>query len=170
MGRSNNDSTMKRLFLISLLFPLAFFLVVSGCSKSSSNMNNNSGDTTESKVTLMTKAVWKYDTSGINTTMGTTVQIADTSIKPCEKEYTYQFNPDSTGIMTTGALTCSPTDPQTTPFSWSFNTSQTILQANINPILSGGVNIISLTDSSLVVYKDSTLFGVSFRYIVALKH
>ena len=118
----------------------------------------------------MTKAVWKYDTSGINTTMGTTVQIADTTITPCEKEYTYQFNADSTGVMNEGALKCSPTDPQTTPFTWSFNTPKTDLQASINPILAGGVNIISLTDSSLVLYKDSTLFGVSFRYIISLKH
>jgi hypothetical protein len=170
-GRSNNDSTMKKLFLISLLFPIAFFLVVSGCSKSnSSNNNRDSSDTVESKMTMMTKEIWKYDTSGINTDMSANVEIADTTVTPCVKEYTYQFNPDSTGVLTEGATKCSPTDPQTTPFTWSFNTSQTALQASFNPVLAGGVNILSLTDSSLVVYKDSAYLGIPFRYIISLKH
>ncbi|MDR3716299.1 MAG: hypothetical protein P4L51_26135 [Puia sp.] len=158
---------MKKLFLVSLLFPIAFFLVVSGCSKSSNN-GNNSGS--ESRMTLITRSAWKYDTSGIDNNMDGIVDIGDTTIPACEKDNTYQFNADSTGLMNEGATKCNVNDPQTAAFTWSFNTAQTMLQSNFNPILVNGVNIFKLTDSTLVVYKDSTVFGISFRYLLSLKH
>jgi hypothetical protein len=144
---------------------LLFLTVWSACSKSSSGSSGPSANTV-----LITQATWKYDTSGIDLNKDGIVDIGDTTVPVCEKEYTYLFNKDSTGILTEGATKCNPSDPQTENFTWSFTNNQSGLTASINPLLSGGVNIFSLTQTSLILYKDTILLGSSFRYVISLKH
>jgi hypothetical protein len=142
------------LFLLSLT-------IWAACNKSSSS---------PSRATLITQSVWRYDTSGIDLNKDGIVDIGDTTVTVCEKQYTYLFNKDSTGVLTAGAVKCDPSDPQTTNFTWSLTNNQTVLTASVNPLLSGGVNILSLDQNKFVVYKDTTLLGTSFRYLISLKH
>lgn len=154
----------KRVYPVTGLIVLFSLIVWSACKKSS-----GSGGPSANMV-LMTQATWKYDTSGIDLNKDGIVDIGDTTVPLCEKEYTYLFNKDSTGILTEGATKCNASDPQTESFTWSFTNNQTGLTASVNPLLSGGVNIFSLTQTSLILYKDTTLLGSSFRYVISLKH
>jgi hypothetical protein len=140
------------------------------CSKSSSSDTNN---TNNEKVTLITQTAWKYDTSGIDINKDGIIgtgDFGDGSVEACTKDNTYLFKKDSTGTMDEGALKCSSSDPQTLPFTWSFTNNQTALTATFSPILSGGVNIVSLTDTKFVVYKDTSYLGANVRYLISLKH
>jgi hypothetical protein len=158
---------MKNKVWIPSCFAALFFLSLgwAACSKSKST----AGNTANTPMALVTQATWKYDTSGIDLNNDGIVDVADTTVTPCEKMYTYTFNLDSTGLLNE-AFPCNTGNPQTVPFTWSLTNNQTVLTASINPILAGGVNIFRLTSTSLVVYKDSTFSGLSFRYLISLKH
>jgi hypothetical protein len=153
----------KQAFALTGLVVLLSLTIWSGCHKSSSSPSNTNMD-------LITLAAWKYDTSGIDLNKDGVVSIGDTTVPLCEKEYTYLFNKDSTGILTEGTTKCNPSDPQTMNFTWSFTNNQTGLIASFSPLLSGGLNIFTLNTTSLILYKDTSLLGSSFRYIISLKH
>jgi len=61
-------------------------------------------------------------------------------------------------------------EAQTAPFTWSLSSDNKTLKASFNPILQEGVTIQTLDSLHLTVYRDSTLLGVTYRYIVQLKH
>lgn len=137
------------------------------CKKSHSSPT----DTTPPRVTLITQASWKFDSSGVDGNKDGIIDVVDTTLQPCLKDNTYQFNKDSTGIADNGPTKCNPSDPQTTPFTWSFSgTNQSVIKSNADPILAGGVNIFSMTSTKMVLYKDTTVFGLSIWYIISLKH
>ena len=99
------------------------------------------------------------------------IDVVDTTIKSCFKDNTYTFKSDSTGIADNGPTKCNPTDPQTTPFTWSFGgTNQSTIKSDADPLLASGLNIFSLTSTKIVLYKDTTVFGASIWYVVDLKH
>ena len=101
----------KLLWIVPTLITLT--VAWAACSKNSSSSSN-------SRVALMTQAIWKYDTSGIDLNKDGTIDIADT-LPACFKDNTYQFNKDSTGILNEGATICYPGDPQTRAFTWSIS-------------------------------------------------
>jgi len=156
----------QRILIAPLAATLAFLLVCwTACSKSSSSSDNSN------RVTLVTKAAWKYDTAGIDLDRNGTIEIGDTTLQACYKDNTYLFNKDSTGVADEGATKCSSTDPQTTAFTWSFSgTNQSKITSTADPLLAQGVNIYSLTDTKFVLYKDTTVLGVNIWYIISLKH
>jgi hypothetical protein len=133
--------------------------------------NTSSSDNSSSRVTLITQASWKYDTAGADLNRDGIIDIGDTTILPCFKDNTYLFNKDSTGIADNGALKCSPTDPQTFPFTWSFTSAgDSVLKSDADPLLAGGINIYSITSTKLILYKDTTALGIKLWYLVYLKH
>ena len=144
----------------------ALFLVIlwASCSKSHSSDNSNS------RVTLITQSTWRYDTSGIDLNKDGVVDIGDTLFQPCTKDNVYTFKSDSTGTMDEGLTKCIAASPQMVPFTWSLTNNQTVLTSTVNPLLAGGINIFSLTSSNWILYKDSTVSGISVRYILNLKH
>jgi len=143
---------------------MTFMLIWTACSKS--NSNNSS-----SNMTLMTQAVWKYDTSGFDLTGDGKIDYPDTIAQPCFKDNTYQFKKDSTVIVDEGATKCNSSDPQTATFAWSMTSSNPpILKSDANAILANGVTVTVLNSTQLQVYKDTTILGISVRYIIALKH
>ncbi|MBN9382801.1 MAG: lipocalin family protein [Chitinophagaceae bacterium] len=154
---------MQKHLWIPCLAVLVLSLVWASCSKNSSGNNNN-------YVTLLTKGTWKFDTSGIDLDKNGTVDQPDPILEPCFKDNTFVFNKDSTVVMDEGADKCS-TNPQTGTYSWSItNGNPAILKSDVNPILAQGLKIYTLTDTKLTVYKDTTYMGVSFWYIMSLKH
>ena len=156
---------MKKHLWVPGLIILTFSVAWAACSKSSSNNNNNN-----TMVTLMTKSTWKFDTSGIDLDKNGTVDQEDPILDPCFKDNTFLFNKDSTVVMDEGADKCS-TNPQTATYSWTItNGNPAILKSTVNPILAEGVKVYSLTDTKLVVYKDTSIYNVSFWYVMSLKH
>jgi hypothetical protein len=152
----------KFLWIVTALITLA--AAWAACSKNSSNSNSNS------RVSLMTQAIWKYDTSGIDLNKDGTIDIADT-LQACFKDNTYQFNKDSTGILNEGAIKCNSTDPQTSAFSWTISSGNpAILKSDVAPILAEGLTVLTLSSTKLTVYKDTTIQGIGLWYIFSLKH
>jgi hypothetical protein len=171
---------MKRLIRLSR-YPLAILcvaMIINACSKTSSNKGNGNSTNPDStaqvaaNISLMTLSPWKYDTSGIATNNSDTINIgADTTVVPmCERGDVYTFLKDSTGSLTQGAQMCVPGSPQTEPFTWNFSSNGQTLYASFNPILQEGVTIITLDSTELSVYRDSTVDGITYRYIVTLTH
>ena len=141
-------------------------LIWTACSKSHSGSNNNN-----SNMTLMTQAVWKYDTSGFDLTGDGKIDYPDTVAQPCFKDNTFQFKTDSTVTVDEGATKCNSSDPQTTIYSWTISSSNPpILKSDADPVLVNGVTVQVLNSTQLQVYKDTTILGVSLRYILSLKH
>jgi hypothetical protein len=152
----------KQVLIVPFLFSLAFLAIFMGCGKSSSNP--------AASPSLITQAAWKYDTSGIDLNKDGVIDIGDTTLLPCEKDNTYLFKKDSTGVMDEGATKCNAGDPQSTGFSWALTNNQTVLTLSGNALLAGSLNISSVTATKFILYKDTTFSGVSFRYIFSLKH
>jgi len=139
-------------------------LIWTACSKSKSSNSNNSN------MTLMTQAIWKYDTSGIDLNKDGVVDLTD-NLQACVKDNTYQFKTDSTVIVDEGATKCNSTDPQTATYSWSISSGNpAILKSDATPLLASGLTVLTLTSTKLTVYKDTTVQGVSIWYIFSLKH
>ena len=151
----------KLLWIVPSLITLS--ILWAACSKNSSNNSN-------SRVTLMTQAIWKYDTSGIDLNKDGNIDLADT-LQACFKDNTYQFKTDSTVIVDEGATKCNSTDPQTATYSWKISSGNpAILTSNADPIFVSGLTVQTLTSTRLTVYKDTTIQGISFWYVLSLKH
>ncbi len=143
----------------------AFLTIWAACKK-----NHSAADNT-SRATLITQTSWKYDTAGADIDKDGIVDIGDPTLEPCFKDNIYQFNKDSTGVVDNGPTKCNPTDPQTTPFTWSFsNTGDSVIRSDANPILASGVNIFSMSSTKMVLYKDTSVYGQEIWYVISLKH
>ena len=155
---------MHKLLWIPCLMFLGLSIAWASCGKSNSNTGN-------SNVTLLTKSTWKFDTAGVDLDKNGTIDQEDNSLEPCFKDNTYVFNKDSTVVMDEGATKCNAADPQTSSYTWSIsNSNPAVLKSDVNPILAEGLKIKTLTDTKLVVYKDTSYLGISFWYVLSLKH
>jgi hypothetical protein len=161
---------MKSLIRLSRFIPAVVLVVVIvvSCSK---NSTNGSG-TTVTATTYITAKPWKYDTSGLDTNNdGKIDQGGDTTVVPlCERDDLYTFNKDSTGLVNTGTLHCKVGEAQTTAFTWSLSSDNKTFKASFNSVLQEGVTVLTLDSVHFAVYRDSTFLGVTYRYIVQLKH
>jgi hypothetical protein len=149
------------------LLALASLTIWTACKK-----NSSSSTDTNARTTLITEASWKFDASGADFNKDGIIDIIDsTTILPCEKDNTYTFLKDSTGIADEGATKCNSTDPQTTAFTWSFSgTGQSVIKSDADPLLASGISIFSMTSTKMVLYKDTTVSGIPLWYVVNLKH
>ena len=152
---------MKRLNLVALL-GLSMSLLFSACSKSDSNSNAS-----KTKTQLLTQASWKFS--------GATVNGADVSslISPCQKDNILTFSATGgTGTLDEGATKCNASDPQTTPFTWSFTNNEATLHVSA-VFFTGGSNdftIVSLTDTQLVVSQQINVSGTMQTAVVTFVH
>jgi hypothetical protein len=156
---------MKKLLWIAPCLLVALSIWCS-CSKNSSGSNSNSAN-----VTLMTKSVWKYDTSGFDIDKDGNIDQEDNILEACFKDNTYIFNKDSTVVMDEGATKCDGSAPQTASYSWTITSDNpAVLKSDVDPLLAAGLKVRTLTDTRLTVYKDTSYLGISFWYVLSLKH
>ncbi len=157
---------MKKVLFLSLI-SYSFFLIINGCSKKSSSGG-------QTKTQLITASAWKYDTAGLDLNGDGTIDEAlpDSIIPSCVKDNTLTFNSDSTGTENEGAINCDTTGIQSTSFTWSFNSSQTVINFpdSVFGPFGGTVNITSLTTTQLHLEKAITESGLTFNVAVYLKH
>ncbi len=157
---------MKQLFFLCL-FCFGLFFIINSCSKKSSSPS-------QTKTQLISSSAWKYDTAGLDLNGDGSIDEAlpANTIPSCVTDNTLTFNSDSTGIENEGAIKCDTTAPQTTSFTWSFNTAQTIINFpdSLFGTFGGAVNITSLTTTQLHLEKTITQSGLSFNVAVYFKH
>lgn len=169
---------MKSLIRLSHYFPAVLLVTVIAlsCSKNgATGPKPNNPDSTKNSVSVTTTIeakAWKYDTSGLDTNNDGKIDVGgDTTVVPlCDRDDLYTFNNDNTGSVNTGSQHCKVGEAQSASFTWSLSTDGKTLKASFNPILQEGVTVLAADSVHLSVYRDSTLMGVTYRYIVSLKH
>jgi hypothetical protein len=168
---------MKRLIRLAnyLSAILLVVFIVTSCGKNSTKPSTPTPthqDSTVAITSAITAAPWKYDTSGLDTNNDGKIDVGgDTTVVPlCERDDIYTFNKDSSGSVNTGNLHCVVGEAQTTAFTWSLSSDNKTLKASFNPILQEGVTVQEMDSVHFTVYRDSTVMGVTYRYVVQLKH
>jgi hypothetical protein len=156
-------------YLAVLLLLIAFY----ACKKSKTE------NPAPTKTALITTQSWQYESGGIDQDRNGSIDISLESTgqaQPCLLDNTGAFHTDGTGLADEGATKCSPTVPQTNPFTWSFANTETMLNITGSGLFgqSGTFKIQSLTTTRLGLAKDTTLNigGVPFTasLILNLKH
>ncbi len=154
-----NDQTivMKRLkpvLAIVLLSSFCFF----ACKKSSTHVKTN--------TELLTQASWKFD----NATLGG-VDVSS-QLDQCETDNIITFSSGGSGIIDEGATKCNSGDPQTNPFDWNFASNETVLHVS-TALFSGGssdLDIVTLSDTQLVVSLTADVLGTTQTVVITFKH
>jgi major membrane immunogen (membrane-anchored lipoprotein) len=151
---------MKRLNLAAVVV-LSISLLFAACSKSDSN------NTSKTKTQLITQGSWKFSSATVN---GTDVS---SLIQTCQKDNTLTFSATGgTGTLDEGATKCSASDPQTTPFTWSFTNNESTLHVS-QVFFTGGSSdftIVSLTDTQLVVSQIVNVSGTMQTAVITFIH
>jgi len=157
----NPISMQKRTILLSFIF--AFSLVLSSsCSKD----DDDNTPAAKTKTELITKSSWKFSDAKVG---GVSVAAF---LQPCQKDNILAFIAAGTGTADEGALKCNVADPQTNPFTWSFQTSETVLFVS-TPFFTGGSStftIVSLTETELVVSQNITVSGTTQNAVITFVH
>lgn len=135
---------MRKLLTLFPLLALAF-LTFTGCEK---DKDTNQQKT---KMELITQSSWtfqKASSGGMDITA---------SVPSCYKDNVIVLNTDGSGNVNEGADVCSPSNAGN--FTWSFQSNETQLNvsANLFPGGNGVINIVSLTETNLVVSQEMTI-------------
>lgn len=98
------------------------------------------------KTYYLAKAAWKLSTATLN---GISVLMA---LQPCQKDNILAFQTNGNGTMDEGTAKCNAADPQSTPFTWNFATSESILHISTTLFTGGNndFNVVSISDTQLV--------------------
>jgi hypothetical protein len=144
----------KILFLVSVLA-----VAVSGCKKDDDDPSNTD---------KLTGKAWKVTAITVNPAIsfgGISITDVYAFLDDCEKDNTSTFNTDKTYLDDEGGSKCDPSDPQTTPGTWAFNSDETILtldSADSFKVLQNDGNVLKLSSTEVdagVTYTYTVTFG-----------
>ena len=150
----------KRLISLSGLLILVSILHIN-CSK-----DDNPPPAAKTKTELITKTSWKFSDAKVG---GTSVSAF---LQTCQKDNVLTFLSAGTGTADEGATKCNASDAQTSPFTWSFQSNETILFVS-TPFFTGGSSsftIVSLTETELVVSQNITVSGSTQNAVITFIH
>lgn len=145
-------------FAISLLFLIVF---VAACNKDDDNP-----PAPPTKTQLLTTGTWRFSSATVG---GTDVSAL---LQPCQKDNILAFVAAGTGTVDEGAAKCNAGDPQTNPFTWSFQSGETQLFISAT-LFTGGSStftLVSLTSTQLVVSQAISVGGSSQTAVVTFIH
>jgi hypothetical protein len=146
-------------------------LAVVSCDKDDDN------DTPVTAVDLIASGTWLIDTIAFDSNKdGTIDSPVPGGLKACELDNTLTFNKSdsSTGVFDEGPLKCAPSDEQSKDFVWELKNGDSVINfsGDFPGELKGDVNILSLTNTQLIMSKRVVLtFPVSFdqNLIISLR-
>ena len=142
---------MKKQFSFLIVVITSSLLLFNACKKSSSAPKS------KTNTQLISNGSWRLISATISG--GTSVR---NFLEDCQKDNIYTFNADGSGSGDEGILKCNAVDPQTAPFTWNFQTNETILFIS-TPLFANGSsqsNIISISETTLVVDQIVTLLNI----------
>jgi hypothetical protein len=143
---------MKKQIASLMVCSLAILFLLPACQKD----NDDNTPPPKTKTELISQSTWKFSAA--------TVGGADASgyLQACQKDNIYTFVAAGTGTIDEGPLKCNPSsDPQTTPFTWNFASSETMLHIS-TVLFTGGSNdftLVSLTATQLVASQNYPPYG-----------
>jgi hypothetical protein len=150
---------MKKQFLPFLVVLGLTLFIFSACEK-------DPVPEPKTKTQLLTQASWRF---GAATVGGIDVSGA---LQACQKDNIMTFVATGTGTVDEGPAKCNVGDQQTIPFTWSFQSGETVI--NISTILFAGgsntFNIVALNESQLVVSQTITVGGTPQNVVVTFLH
>lgn len=120
----------------------------------------------KTKTELLTQSSWRF---GAATVGGTDVS---GFLQACQKDNTMIFLAAGTGTLNEGPMKCNGSDPQTTPFTWSFSSGETLLNISAT-LFTGGSNtftIVALNETQLVLSQIITVGGSPQNVVVTFLH
>ncbi|MBI5857781.1 MAG: lipocalin family protein [Sphingobacteriales bacterium] len=127
--------------------------------------NKDEDPVPKTKTELLTQSSWRFGAATLN---GSDVS---SQLQACQKDNIMTFAAAGTGTIDEGPTKCNSGDPQTNPFTWSFQSNETVLQMSA-PIFSGGSNssaIVTLNESQLVLSQTITI-GTPQTVVVTFVH
>ncbi|MDP1726463.1 MAG: hypothetical protein Q8M15_06735 [Bacteroidota bacterium] len=113
----------------TLVITLLALFAISSCSKK----DDSSTTPTKTKAEYLTSGTWNIKAASINPGLdmgGITITDLYAVMQSCDKDNTRKFNTNGTGKDDEGATKCNASEPQTTDFTWVFDSSQTKLTEN----------------------------------------
>ena len=150
----------RELFYCPPYFLFSFSLN-SSCSK-----NDDPAPAAKTKTELITKSPWKFSDAKVSG-----ISVAS-FLQTCQKDNSLTFIAAGTGTADEGVTKCNVGDPQTNPFTWSFQTSETVLFVS-TPFFTGGSStftLVSLTETELVVSQNITVSGGTQNAVITFIH
>jgi len=148
----------KQLLLTISILAIAFLFT--GCGK------EKDPAPAKTKTQLLSQATWKFS----NATVGGTDVSA--FLQTCQKDNILTFAAAGTGTVDEGTTKCNAGDPQTSPFTWSFQSSETILFISATLFTGGNstFTLVSLSETQLVVSQNVTVSGTTQNAVVTFIH
>lgn len=151
-----------RIFILTVLL-FAFY----SCSKKGSSV------TATSKTTFLAQQSWKFDNAGADPDKNGTIDVnLSSQIPACATDNTLTFSTNGSGVSDEGATKCSAGAPQTSPFTWSFASNETMMNITGSAIAGAGgqFKVLAVNGTLLSLSKDTVLAGINSAFIVNLKH
>lgn len=122
-------------------------------------------DTEEKSVTqLLTQKTWTLVSYGYDHNANGIIDAAEESIRDCDKDNSYSFNTDGTGVVEDNSFSCGNGISEM-PFTWKFTNNETTID-----FLTGIVSILRLNDGQLIISHHVSSGAPSPRYIEIFKH
>ena len=151
---------MKKQLLLTLSRLALVFLFITGCEKESDPAPE------KTKTELLTQGTWKFSSA--------TVGGSDVSafLQTCQKDNILTFVSAGTGTVDEGLTKCNAGDPQTSSFTWSFQSSETVLFISTTLFTGGSstFNLVTLTETQLVVSQNVDVSGSNQNAVVTFIH
>ena len=148
----------KHSFLLIAGFALLLFLLP-GCKKGNSPAPKTNTD-------LLVQASWKFSSATVG---GTDVSAF---LQACQKDNILAFASAGTGTVDEGPVMCNSGDIQINPFTWSFQSGETVLFISATLFTGGNstFTLVTLTETQLVVSQNITVSGSSQNAVVTFIH
>lgn len=119
---------------------------------------------------LITKAAWWIDTIAVDSDEDGEIDTPlPVVLQPCDYDNILIFYTDSTASFQYGPLKCNQSEPDNVPLTWYFKQNNEVVNITGEiPNLQGDVDILSLSETSLVLSK--SVIGITGKMIVSLRH
>ena len=143
----------QQLRFLLVLLSVNFFLF-SSCNK------DDNPPAPKTKTQLLTQGSWKYKSS--------TVGGAPYTLQACQQDNIYTFTASGNGTIDEGPAKCNAADLQNRPFTWNFQSGETMLYIS-TVLFSGGSNTFtleSLTETEAIISQGITLGGGPTQNVV----
>ncbi len=124
------------------------------------------GPAPKSNTELLTQKAWKFEIYGLDENNNGTIEASENAMLSCESDDIFSFHTNGTGVFAGGATKCSPDEPATIDFNWSFANNGTELAVFAAP-----EKINKLDENILeVYYMDQNSMGQAVKFIRRFQH
>ncbi len=149
------------------IFPIALYsILLAGLLAVSCNKDDDPAPVPKTKTQLITQSTWKFSAA--------TVGGLDVSsfLQACQKDNIITFASNGTGTLDEGPAKCNAPDPQTNPFTWSFQNGETQLFISTTLFAGGSTlfNLVTLSETQLIISQNITVSGSSQTAVITFVH